>query len=203
MISTQRLRRAIREELALDPCRIGAHAVSLAVPPNTCNRVRTLLLRALGVQIPHTTLIAGPLRFTGSGSVRHLFTIGAGCHITGPLHVDLTAPVSIGAHVYTGYDVMLVTADHVIEGPDQRCGRRVFRPVHIEDGAWLGSRVVVLPGVRVGRGSVVAAGAVVARDVPPNSLVGGVPARLLRDLEDVEAGDARRDRLDSSEWLLG
>jgi len=199
----ERLRRVLREELAFDPCRIGAHAVSLVVPANTCNRVRTLLLRALGVPIPHTTLIAGPLRITGSGSVRHLFTIGAGCHITGPLHVDLTAPVCIGARVYTGYDVMLLTADHELDGPEQRCGRRVFRPVHVEDGAWLGSRVVVLPGVRIGRGAVVAAGAVVTRDVPPHTLVGGVPARHLRALDDVEAGNARRERLESNEWLLG
>ena len=52
----------------------------------------------------------------------------------------------------------------------------------IGDGCWLGARAVVLPGVRIGAGSIVAAGALVTRDVPPNSLVAGVPAKLVRDL---------------------
>jgi len=54
--------------------------------------------------------------------------------------------------------------------------------VSVEDGAWIAARVTVLPGVTIGRGSVVAAGAVVTRDVPPNCLVAGVPARVLREL---------------------
>jgi acetyltransferase-like isoleucine patch superfamily enzyme len=134
--------------------------------------------------------------------VRELLSIGPGCHITGPLHIDLTAPVTIGARVYMGYEVMLITADHEVDGPEQRCGRRVFRPIHIEDGVWLGSRVVVLPGVRIGHGAVVAAGAVVTRDVVPDTLVGGVPAKLVRDLAAADAGDARRDRLAATAWSL-
>jgi acetyltransferase-like isoleucine patch superfamily enzyme len=134
--------------------------------------------------------------------VHDLLSIGPGCHITGPLHIDLTAPVTIGARVYMGYDVMLITADHELGDAAQRCGPRVFREIHIGDGVWLGSRVVILPGVRVGNGAVVAAGAVVARDVPPNALVGGVPAKLLRDLEDVSAESARRDRQAAAPWSL-
>lgn len=66
---------------------------------------------------------------------------------------------------------------------ERRAGAGWAKPIHIEDGCWIGARVTVLGGVRIGRGSVVAAGAVVTRDVPENCLVGGVPARLLRQLE--------------------
>ena len=56
-------------------------------------------------------------------------------------------------------------------------------PVVIEDDVWLAARVVVLKGVTIGRGAVVAAGAVVTKDVPPYTLVGGVPAKFIRALE--------------------
>ena len=78
--------------------------------------------------------------------------------------------------------VIIITDDHEIGPPWHRCGDRVARPVVIEDGVWIGARVTLLPGVTIGRGSVVAAGAVVNKDVPPNTLVGGVPARILRTL---------------------
>jgi maltose O-acetyltransferase len=195
MIQLRKVLRVAKQELGFDPRRICAHAVSGIFPQNSFNRVRTSLLRALGLKIAATTCFGGSVTITGSGSVHDLLSIGPGCHITGPLHIDLTASVSIGARVYMGYDVMLVTADHELGEAVQRCGRRVYRPIFIEDGVWIGSRAVILPGVRIGRGAVVAAGAVVTRNVPPNAMVGGVPAKLLRDLEDAVAGNARRDRL--------
>jgi maltose O-acetyltransferase len=187
--------RVAREELDFDPRRIGARVVSGMFPQNSLNRVRTSLLRALGLPIGAATCFGGSVRLTGAGSVRDLLSIGPGCYITGPLHIDLAAPVHIGARVYMGYDVSLLTVDHDLGDPAQRCGRRVYRGICIEDGVWIGSRAVILPGVRIGKGSVVAAGAIVARNVPPQVLVGGVPARFVRDLDDVAAGDARRERL--------
>jgi len=58
--------------------------------------------------------------------------------------------------------------------------KNVFLPVHIEDNVWIGAGAVILPGVRIGRGSIVAAGAVVREDVPPGALVAGVPAKVKR-----------------------
>jgi maltose O-acetyltransferase len=198
MTQVRKLLRVAGEELALDPRRIATHVVSALLPQNSFNRARTVLLRSLGLRMGATSLIAGSLHITGSGPVRDRLSIGPGCYITGPLHIDLTAAVTIGARVYMGYEVMLITADHELGDFAQRCGRRVFRPIWIEDGVWLGSRVVVLPGVRIGRGAVIAAGAVVTRNVPPNALVGGVPARFVRDLEDVVAGHPEHDPMSAT-----
>jgi maltose O-acetyltransferase len=183
MIQLPKVLRVIKEEIGFDPVRLLAHLISGVLPQNSFNRVRTMLLRALGLRIGATSCFAGALRLTGLGSVHDLLSVGPGCHITGPLHIDLTAPVSIGAGVHIGYDVALITADHDLGAATQRCGRRVFRPICVEDGVWISSRAVILPGVRIGKGSVIAAGAVVTMSVPPQTMVGGVPARLIRDLE--------------------
>ena len=129
-----------REELALDPLRIGAGLVSRLLPQGGFNRTRTGLLRALGLRIEPKSLLAGALIITGTGGVRELLSIGPGGYISGPLHVDLEARVEIGARVYMGYEVMLVTVAHELGDSSQRCGRRVFRPIWIEDGVWIGSR---------------------------------------------------------------
>jgi len=182
MIQFRRLLLAAKGELDLDPRRLGVHLASRLLPQNSFNRTRTALLRTLGLRIAPTSLVAGVVRITGSGAASDLLTIGPGCYITGPLHIDLEAAVSIGARVCMGYEVMLVTVDHQLDSSRKRCGLREFRPIHIEDGVWIGSRAVLLPGVRIGHGAVVAAGAVVTRDVPPDVLVAGVPARWIRNL---------------------
>ena len=58
------------------------------------------------------------------------------------------------------------------------------KDIVVEDGVWIGTRALICPGVTIGAGSVVAAGAVVIRSVPPNSLIAGVPAKVVRKLED-------------------
>jgi len=67
-------------------------------------------------------------------------------------------------------------------GVDNRTETAPAAPIIVEDDVWLATRVTILKGVRIGRGSVVAAGAVVTKDVAPYTLVGGVPARLIRSL---------------------
>jgi maltose O-acetyltransferase len=73
--------------------------------------------------------------------------------------------------------------DHEMGPSASRCGRLVAAPIEVGDGVWLASRVTILPGVAVGKGAVVAAGAVVTHDVAPDTLVAGVPARFVRDLD--------------------
>ena len=202
MTPLSKVLRVLGEELGFDPRRVVAGLVSSALPQNAFSRLRTRLLRAVGIRIGTGSLLGGSLRLTGNGSVRDLLTIGPKCWLTGPVHIDLSAPVKIGARVYMGYDVELLTVDHRMGEAAQRCGPRRYRPLEIGDGVWIGSRAILLPGVRVGRGSVVAAGAVVTCDVPPNVVVGGVPAKIFRHLDGEDGsgpslrsvGDVRRVR---------
>lgn len=195
MILLRKVVRVVKEELDVDPRKVAISVVSRIPPRQSFRRARTALLHGLGVQIAPTSRLVGALEITGPGSVPDLLSIGPGCHITGPLHIDLAAPVRIGACVYMGYEVMLLTVDHELGPSTQRCGRIAFGPIDIGDGAWIGSRAVILPGVQIGKGAIVAAGAVVTQNVPPNALVGGVPAKFVRDLEKTASNGERRGRL--------
>jgi acetyltransferase-like isoleucine patch superfamily enzyme len=162
--------------------RVLAEASAVAFPQQSFTRTRTALLRAAGVQIGAHSLIQGPIRVTGMGNPCHFLSIGDYTIITGPLHVDLGAPVRIGHGVRIGHDVTLLTVNHAIGSESLRSGISEFQGIEIGNGTWIASRVTVLPNVRLGAGSVVAAGAVVTRDVPDNTLVAGVPARIIRTL---------------------
>ncbi len=151
-------------------------------PSQAFSRTRTAMLRAAGVRIGPSSLIQGPLRVTGSGNPCQDLSIGTFTLISGALHVDIGAPIKIGNRVRIGHDVSLLTIDHDVGPEEMRSGRRKFGCIEIGDGAWLASRVVVLPGVRIGAGAIIAAASVVTRDVPENTLVAGVPARFARSL---------------------
>jgi maltose O-acetyltransferase len=99
--------------------------------------------------------------------------------------------------VNLGHAVTLLTIDHEIGNAYKRCGLSHSGPIVIGNGVWIASNAVILPGVTVGDGAVVAAGAVVTKDVAPNTLVGGVPARAIRELPEeasVRAGYRRTTR---------
>jgi maltose O-acetyltransferase len=86
--------------------------------------------------------------------------------------------VSIGDWVRMGRDVMIITQNH-------RYTRETYegyirKPVRIDDNVWIGNRVIILPGVTVGRNAIIGAGAVVTKDVEPYSIVGGVPAKHIK-----------------------
>lgn len=104
--------------------------------------------------------------------------IGEFCIIRG------TGGVRIGDRVYLSPMVNIYSNSHVFSDPDVCFIDQgiTTQGVTIEDECWIGAMVTILDGVTVGRGSVVAAGAVVNRNVPPHSLVAGVPARVIRDL---------------------
>jgi acetyltransferase-like isoleucine patch superfamily enzyme len=100
--------------------------------------------------------------------------IGDGSSIGHDSKLDGRGGLTIGRSVNLSSGVWIWTADHDLNSPTFSCRSA---PVVIEDYAWLSGRCVVLPGVRVGRGAVVACGAVVTKDVEPFTIVGGVPAR--------------------------
>jgi acetyltransferase-like isoleucine patch superfamily enzyme len=103
--------------------------------------------------------------------------------------IDLGASITIGDQVSVGHQVLLLTTSYEVGLKGRSATVLYARPIVIESGAWVGAGCVILPGVTVGAGAVVAAGSVVTEDVPPNVLVGGVPAKLIRKLAP-EAPDA-------------
>jgi maltose O-acetyltransferase len=90
--------------------------------------------------------------------------------------LDGRGGLRIGSNVSLSPEVMLITSHHIKDDPDFGVEDK---PIVMEDHAWIGSRATILPGVTIGRGAVVAAGAVVTKDVPPFSVVGGVPAKAI------------------------
>jgi maltose O-acetyltransferase len=156
--------------------------VSSGLPQFAFNRVRTMGLRFVGLRVGARSMVMGPVKVTGHGAVA-LVSIGEGTFITGPLHVDAGAQVRVGNRVHFGHDVLLLTINHEIGSSDERCGSLTSAPIFIGDGVWISSRVTILPGVSVGRGAVIAAGAVVTRDVMPDTMVAGVPAVLVKQLD--------------------
>jgi maltose O-acetyltransferase len=160
-------------------------------PPHVGSRLRTAVLRKLGFQIGAGTLFWGLPRFTGPKGLHHQLTIGRECWFNQGCLFDLGSPITIGDNVALGHEVLLMTGTHHLTGPTRRAGPYVSQPIVIEAGAWLGSRATILPGVTVGAGAVVAAGAVVSKDVPPHTLVGGVPARPIRQLDPVASQNGR------------
>ncbi len=93
--------------------------------------------------------------------------------------------VQIGDRVYTSPFTQIIAVNHVFDDPNRPFVEQgiTAEGIVIEDDVWLGSGAVVTDGVRIGRGAVVAAGAVVTKDVPPHTVVGGVPARVIRTID--------------------
>ena len=97
---------------------------------------------------------------------------------------DLHGTITLGNDVMMGPRCTILTRNHQFDSVSVPMNQQGFAqdlPVVIEDDVWIGANVTITAGVRIGRGTVVAAGAVVTRDVPAFSVVGGVPARVLRD----------------------
>ena len=106
--------------------------------------------------------------------------------------------VTVGRYVMFGADVSVVGADHRFDLPGTPMifsGRPELPATTIEDDVWLGGRSILMAGVTVGRGSIVAAGSVVTKDVPPYSIVAGVPARVLRTRFEDEADRKRHEEM--------
>ena len=100
------------------------------------------------------------------------------------LHNTVIGPVTIGSHVNLAQGITVTALNHNFEDPNKRIDEQGISttPVTIEDDVWIGANAVVLPGVTIGNHSVVAAGAVVTKDVPPHSLVAGVPAKVIKQI---------------------
>lgn len=152
------------------------------IPAFVGGRLRVKILRIAGFRIGEKSVIMGKPRFIGSGNFVKNLKVGRLAFVNVDCFFDLAAPIMIGENVSIGPQAMFITGAHEIGDEDNRCGGLEPRPIIIGDGVWLGARCIVLPGVSIGRGAVVAAGAIVTKDVPANTMVAGVPARVMKSL---------------------
>lgn len=107
-----------------------------------------------------------------------------GDHTRVGLHNTVIGPVTIGSHVNLAQGITVTALNHNFAEKDLRIDEQGVStsPVTIGNDIWIGANAVILPGVTIGDHSVVAAGAVVTKDVPPHTLVAGVPAKIIKEL---------------------
>jgi maltose O-acetyltransferase len=101
------------------------------------------------------------------------------------LGIDCMIPynLKVGRDVMMGPDVIIVGENHRFADRDRPMrvqGYEEYPPVRIEDDVWIGARAIILPGLTIGKGSIIGAGAVITKDVPPYAICGGNPARVIR-----------------------
>ena len=142
-------------------------------------KVRELFGELIGQKVDETFKLIPPFYTEGGLNIRvgHKVFINQCCTIYDMGGVD------IGDLVMIGPNVNIITADHPVE-PSKRRAYIEAKPIVIEKNVWIATAVTILGGVTVGENSVIGAGAVVTKDVPANSFVAGVPAKVIRSLED-------------------
>lgn len=139
-------------------------------------QVRAQLSDIIGQTIDDSTTIFAPFhtnfgRFIQLG--KNVF-INHGCSF-----LDMGG-ITLEDRVLIGPKVCLITENHPLDPSDRRS--LIAKPIVVRENAWIGAGAIILPGVTIGKNAVVAAGAVVSKDVPDNTVVGGVPARILKDI---------------------
>lgn len=138
---------------------------------------RYLLLRLVGIDAERCAIAGG--YFLANSRL----TIGKGSFINRGVFIDSHSPVTLGSGVYVGPQVTFATSTHRVGPSTQRAGEFYREPITVGDGVWIGARATILPGVKIGEGSIIAAGSVVTKDCDPNSLYGGVPAAFLKTID--------------------
>jgi acetyltransferase-like isoleucine patch superfamily enzyme len=137
-----------------------------AVPAFVGTRARTRAMRLAGYQIGHASLFWGPPTVVGPPDRRSKLHIGDHSGFNVRCFFDLAEHVHIGNNVSVGHEVMFLTRN-------TEPGAGTAAPIVVHDGAWLGARATILPGVTIGAGAVVGASVVVSEDVPEHTLFVG------------------------------
>jgi len=141
--------------------------------PFTAARTITFALRMSGVRIGGASIFWGMPTLAGPGDISSRLRIGTYCGFNARTYFELDGEITIGDHVAVGQDVMFLTRTYDTSDAEQRGGKTGSAPIVVGNGAWLGARCMIMPGVKIGAGSVVGASVVVTKDVPDNILLMG------------------------------
>lgn len=144
---------------------------------HTPEELRELMSRLTGRQVDETFRLFPPV-YTDFGKN---ITFGKGVFVNSGCCFQDQGGVSIGDGTLIGHQVVFATLNHMPD-PNDRASMKAA-PITVGKNVWIGSHATILPGVTIGDGSIVAAGAVVTKSVPANSVVGGVPAREIKRLD--------------------
>lgn len=149
------------------------------MPMSRMHGVKCKLLRFAGLKIGNNVRIWSTAKFYSP-----YIEIGDDCFLgfNVQLFANVDGPIKIGHRCSLGTDVIVNTGAHLPGTPNDRTGPGYAKPIAIGDGCRISTRSVLLEGVQVGRGAQIAAGSIVVRDVLADTLVGGVPAKLIKNL---------------------
>lgn len=173
-------RNAYANELFQEAVRIG---MELNMQYHTPEEIREIMGRLIGKKVDGSFRMFPPF-YTDFGKN---ITIGKDVFINSGCHFQDQGGITIGDGALIGHNVVLATINHDLNPEENR--KNHYAPITIGAHVWIGSNATILPGVTLGDWAVVAAGAVVTQDVPPRTVVGGVPAKVLKVIP--EEGRAR------------
>ena len=146
---------------------------------NDADEVRALFSELIGKKVDESFLLIPPFFTAGGDEIR----VGRNVFVSQNCTFYDLGGLDIRDDVLIGPNVSLITAGHPVE-PSQRRAVTIGKPIVIKRNVWIAAGATIIGGVTVGENSVVAAGSVVTKDVPPNTLVGGNPARVIRSIGD-------------------
>ena len=149
-----------------------------------------------------------------------LGSMGEHCFFEGPIHFSYGCNTHIGNHVYANFnfsvvdDIEVYIGNHVMFAPNvvisvtghplyyeyRKHGGQFSSPVTIEDDVWIGAGVIILPGVTIGKNSIIGAGSVVTKDIPANVLALGTPCKVIREISDYDKEYYYKNRKINSDW---
>lgn len=140
-------------------------------------KIRPYLYRMGGVKLDKGVTFC-PHCFCGNNDL----IIGEGTFINYNVWFDTAGGIEIGKNCNIAYQVVFVTSTHELGEAGRRAGDSYAKKIIVGDGVWIGARATILPGVNIGNGVIIAAGAVVTSDCEPNCMYAGVPAKKIKSL---------------------
>lgn len=156
-----------------------AHLISGILPPTRCFGLRRLVFVLAGLKIAKTARIRGGAKFHYSNvSIGDHAWVGGECDF----YSSSYSWIHIGARVDIAPGCLVNTGTHEPGTPERRAGKNTAQTITIGDGAWLGMGCMLLYGTEIGKGCIVTPGAVVRGKFPDNCLIGGMPAKVIKEL---------------------